>query len=76
MINRVGYTDNRTSFSAYIKPDKSGYLDKLYNVTTGAFGDNNIGEIINLARELRVKAPKHELEISSACLSVISIKSS
>ena len=65
MINRVGYTDNRTSFSAYIKPDKSGYLDKLYNVTTGAFGDNNIAEIINLAKELRVKAPKHELEILS-----------
>ena len=65
MINRVGYTDNKTSFSAYIKPDKSGYLDKLYNVTTGAFGDSNIGEVINLAKELRLNAPKHELEIIS-----------
>ena len=65
MINRVGYTDNRTSFGAYIKPDKNGYLDKLHNITSSTLSDMKLGEIINSARELRLKAPKHELEIIS-----------
>lgn len=65
MINRVGYTDNRTSFGAWIKPDKNGYYDKLYNITIGFADNSKLGEIIEFAKELRYMTPKHELEIIS-----------
>ncbi|MBO6086837.1 hypothetical protein J6P92_00630 [bacterium] len=58
MINKVGYTDNRTSFGAYWKVDENHYLDKLYNTSIIE------PKIIKLAEDLRYKAPKHELEIT------------
>lgn len=66
MINRVGYTDNRTSFGAYWKLDANNYLNKLYTITTEFCpAGEGIARTIDLAKNLRYKAPNHELEIIS-----------
>lgn len=66
MINRVGYTDNRTSFGAYFKSDSNKYLDKLFTITTELCPSGlRFARITEQAMDLRYKARNHELEIIS-----------
>ena len=62
MINKIGYSDKRTSFGSHFKIDGNGYLNKLYGITVNS---DFAPDTIRGAVKLRNQTPNHTLEILS-----------